>query len=35
MEYGLKDTEPPTEENMKTLKKIVESVGLKEMTGVL
>lgn len=35
MEYELKDTEPPTEEHIKRLRNIVESFGLKEMTGVL
>jgi len=32
--YELSDTRPPTEERMNTLRKIVESSGLKEMTGV-
>ncbi|TET17287.1 MAG: glycyl-radical enzyme activating protein [Dehalococcoidia bacterium] len=34
MEYELKDTRPPTDEQMERLRNIVESFGLKEMTGV-
>lgn len=35
MEYELKEIKPPTDEQMARLRNIVESFGLKEMTGVL
>ena len=34
MEYELSNISPPSEEQMQKLKKTVESLGLKEMTGV-
>jgi len=34
MDYEITDIKPPTEEQMQRLRKIVESFGLKEMTGV-
>ncbi len=34
MDYEITDIKPPTEEQMQRLRKIVDSFGLKEMTGV-
>jgi hypothetical protein len=35
MEYRLRDVEAPSQERMQELRRLVESFGLREMTGVL